>query len=165
MKANFHTQRGSLRALLVVIGLLSAALAVPAGAQSTKAGEARPPAGMIDLEGAKSVLGTANDLASGVVDLTRGDNEVIVAYRFYDADAENYETDFANELAPRIQSLYKKFPGLNGVRFQVTANDPLNEGVWKPFAEFVLDRKTVQEIHWTGFLARYLLDLVLRSKK
>jgi hypothetical protein len=122
-------------------------------------------AGPITLDEVKSVLGTANDFASGVVDVTQGNDELIIAYRYYDADLENYETDFASEMAPRIQALYKRFKTLDRLHLQVTSNTGTTPNLWQPFTEFVLDRKTVEEIHWTGFLARYLLDLVIKNKR
>jgi hypothetical protein len=143
------------------------AAAFSAACQGKKAGEATnaPGVEMVTLDGVKSVLGTANDYAPGVVDVTNGDGEVIIAYRYYDADLQNFETDFASELAPKIQAFYRKFKTVDRIRLQVTANAVSTPDLWKPFAEFSLDRKTVEEIHWTGFLARYLLDLVLQSKK
>jgi hypothetical protein len=137
------------------------------GCRGHKAPEARsaPVPGEVTLDGLKSVLGVANDYASGVLDVTYGDHKPIVAYRYYDVDLQNYETDFASEMAPRVQALYKKFGTLDHIRFQITSNSPLTQGLWQPFTEFELDRKTVEEIHWTGFLARYLLDLVIKNKK
>lgn len=148
--------------LLAILGV-----AFSAACQGKKAeGTVRAPAvEAVTLDEVKSVLGTANDYASGVVDVTSGAGEVIIAYRYYDADLQNYETDFASEMAPRIQALYKKFKTLDRLHLQVTANSDSTPNLWKPFAEFELDRKTVEEIHWTGFLARYLLDQVLQSKK
>jgi len=150
---------------IVFLAFLAAGLFV--ACQGHKAPEARnaPVSAEITLDGLKSVLGTANDYASGVVDLPRGDGEPIVAYRYYDVDLQNYETDFASEMAPRIQALYKKFGTLDRIRFQVTSNSPVTQGLWKPFTEFELDRKTVEEIHWTGLLARYLHDLVIKNKR
>jgi len=113
----------------------------------------------------KGVLGTANDYASGVLDVTQGSGELIIAYRHYDADLRNFEADFAAEMASRIQALYKKFKSLDRVRFQVTANTATAPDLWQPFTEFAVDRKTVEEIHWTGFLAKYLEDLALKNRK
>jgi hypothetical protein len=153
-----------------IAGAVALAALVVVAAAACRGGKApatsgAPLSGEITTDGVKTVLGAANDYASGVVDVTQGQGEVIVAYRYYDVDLQNYETDFAAELAPRVQALYKRFPSLDRVHFQVTANNPVTAGLWEPFTEFVLDRKTVEEIHWTGFLSRYLLDLVLKNKK
>jgi hypothetical protein len=150
---------------IVLLALLAAA--VTTSCQSKKAAEPTKVEAVepITLDDVKSVLGAANDYASGVVDFSQGIDEVIIAYRYYDADLQNYETDFASEMASRVQALYKKFRALDRIHFQVTANSPTTPNLWRPFTEFVLDRKTVEEIHWTGFLARYLLDLAIKNRK
>jgi len=143
------------------------AVAVCVSCQQKKA-EAALGASAVDsitLNEVKAVLGTANDFASGVLDVTQGNEELIIAYRYYDADLQNFETDFATEIAPRVQALYKRFKSLDRVRFQVTANTASARELWQPFTEFALDRKTVEEIRWTGFLAKYILDLVLKNKR
>jgi ABC-type Fe3+ transport system substrate-binding protein len=141
-----------------IVGLAGAGLARPVTqARGDKAAEA------VTLEAVQSVLGKANEMASGAVDISQGTDELIIAYQYYDVDMENFESDFATEMAPRIQALYKKFKTIDRVHFQVTANNPTTDE-WRPFVEFVLDRKTVEEIHWTGFLARYLLDLAVRRR-
>jgi hypothetical protein len=148
-----------------VLAVLLAALSV---ACQGKKGGASPAALAVDevtLGTVESVLGTANDFASGVIDVTQGNGELIIAYRYYDADLGNYEADFASEMAPRIQALYKKFKSLDRVHFEVTANGATTPELWQPFAEFVVDRKTIEEIHWTGFLVKYLQDLVIKTKK
>jgi len=147
--------------------LLLAALAGLAVGQGAGAGRTRPSqaAEMITLEGVRAVLGTANDYASGVRDLTKGADELVINYRYYDADLENYETDFASEIAPKIQALYKKYPSLDNIHFRVTTNSASPPPLWKPFVNFTVDRKTVEGIRWTGFLTRYLLELILRSEK
>jgi hypothetical protein len=147
--------------------LLLVAVAGLAAYQGGRPEKARPSqaAEMITLEGVKAVIGTANDYASGAIDLSKGSDGITVAYRYYDADNENYETDFVLEIAPKIQALYKRYPSLDSIHFRVTTNSVSPPPLWKPFVEFTVDRKTVEGIHWTGFLTRYLLELILRSEK
>jgi hypothetical protein len=145
--------------------ILTAALSVAFQGKMGGPSPATPPADEVTLDTVRSVLGTANDFASGVIDVTQGGGELIVAYRYYDADLENYESDLASEMAPQIQTLYKRFKALDRIRFQVMANNASAPELWEPFAEFVVDRKTVEEIRWTGFLVKYLQDLVLKNKK
>jgi len=162
-----RTKTHSLSRLLGWAALAVLAVALIAACQGKK-GQTSPSTPAVDevtLDTVKSVLGTANDYASGVIDVTQGSGELIIAYRYYDADLGNYETDFATEMAPRLQSLYKKFKTLDRIHFQVTANSATAPELWQPFAEFVVDRKTVEEIHWTGFLAKYLEELVIKNKK
>lgn len=168
IKGNFAraSRTGKLGALSLSCLLLVALAGLVVG-QGAGAGRARPSqaAEMITLEGVKAVLGTANDYASGAIDLSKGNEGITIAYRYYDADTENYETDFASEIAPKIQALYKKYSSLDTIHFRVTTNSASPPPLWKPFVNFTVDRKTVDGIRWTGFLTRYLLELILRSEK
>ncbi len=155
---------------LPVLGLALLALLAFSFPAAGRAGQTQVPKNVkavepVTLDQIKSVLGTAMDDVSGVLDVTQDEGEILVAYRYYDLDQENFETDFAQELAPKIQLLYKRFKTLDRVHLQVTANVPSVPGLWKPFTEFTIDRKTVTEIHWTGFLARYLLDQTIKNRK
>lgn len=148
-----------------LLAILAAALAVACQGKQGGTPPAKPAFDEVTLDTVKSVLGTANDFASGVIDVTQGNGELIVAYRYYDADLGNYEADFASEMAPRLQALYKRFKSIDRIHFQITANSATAPELWEPFAEFAVDRKTIEEIHWTGFLVKYLQDLVIKNKK
>ncbi|MEN6311488.1 MAG: hypothetical protein ABFD80_08125 [Acidobacteriota bacterium] len=162
-------RQSRMRGLAVLTAALLALLifSFPAAAQGRQTPPPKnvPSVEPVTLDQVRTVLGTAKDDISGALDVTTGDGETIIAYRYYDVDQENYETDFASELAPKIQLLYKRFKTLDRIRLQVTANVPSEPGLWKPFTEFTIDRKTVTEIHWTGFMARYLLDLVIKNRQ
>jgi len=161
-----RTDRSARVAVAAVLFVLAVGFSAACrGGNGPEASSSVPLSSPVTLDQLKSVLGAANDYVSGVVDVTQGTGELIIAYRYYDVDLQNYETDFASEMAPRIQALYKKFGSLDRVRFQVTSNNPVTAGLWQSFTEFSLDRKTVEEIHWTGFLARHILDLVIKNKK
>ena len=60
--------------------------------------------------------------------------------------------------------MYKKFKNLDRVRFEIVTNDPAT-AQWKPFSQFTMDRKTLEKLHWTWFVARDILDQVLRHEK
>jgi hypothetical protein len=120
----------------------------------------------VTLEDVRSVLGTPRDDSSGVSDFSEGGGgELIIAYHYYDVDEDNYETDFSSEIAPRVQHLYRRFKNLDRIRFQVITNDPSASPMWKPFSEFSMDRKTIEKLHWTWFVARDILDQVLKNKR
>jgi hypothetical protein len=138
--------------------------ALPAACRGKKADPAAGEAPMT-LDEAKAVLGAANDFASGAVDVSSGEGQVIVAYRYYDVDLQNYEADFSAEVAPKVQAFFRKFKTVDNLHLQVMANDASTPGLWKPFSEFTLDRKTVEKIQWTGMLAKYIEDEVLKTKK
>jgi hypothetical protein len=114
----------------------------------------------------RTMLGMPRDDSSGISDFSQGDNgEIIIAYQYYDVDQDNYETDFASEIAPRIQAMYKKFKNLDRVRFEIFTNNPDATPLWKPFSQFTMDRKTLEKLHWTWFVARDILDQVLKNEK
>jgi hypothetical protein len=114
----------------------------------------------------RTVLGTPRDDSSGISDFSQGDDGgIIVAYHYYDVDQDNYETDFASEIAPKLQALYKKYKNLDKVTFQIETNNPDAPPLWKPFSEFTMDRKTLEKLHWTWFVARDVLDQVLKNEK
>jgi hypothetical protein len=118
----------------------------------------------ISLDKLKPVLGEAKDDVSGVVDVTSDAAQLIIAYRYYDADLQNIDNDLVTELAPKIQKLYRDFRGLDRVVFEITANT-VTPGEWKPYISFALTRKIVDEIQWSGVLAEDFLRMVLDYKR
>src|SRR5512140_1370519 len=162
------TSRRSIPILLgfaLVLGLCGA-LATADQAQPTTKPAKTKIMEELTLPDMRAVLGTPTDDSSGVSDFSQGDSgEIIVAYHYYDVDLDNDETDFASEIAPRIQSLYKKFKNLDRVRFEIVTNNPAAPPLWKPFSQFTMDRKTLEKLHWTWFVSRDILDQVLRNKK
>jgi hypothetical protein len=117
------------------------------------------------LDALKTVLGEAKDDASGIVDVTGDAQELVLSYRYYDDDAQNYDDDMVKDLAPKIEDLYRKFKGLDRVVFQITTNNPQAPGEWKPFANFALDRKTVEKVAWSGILAQDFFQKVFELKR
>jgi len=162
------TQRLVFLLRLLGLGLVLAMVVAPTVADQTKPAATATEKAVQELtiDDMRSVLGTPRDDVSGVSDFSLGDKgEVIIAYRYYDVDEDNYETDFASEMAPRIQSLYKKFRSLDRVRFEIMTNRPADNPPWKPFSQFALDRKTLEKLHWTWFVSRDILDQILRNEK
>ena len=154
--------------ILCLIGAsLLAAMPAPARQTSGMAGPAGQNAGLaLTLESVQSVLGVPKDEISGVAEFGLGTNgEAVITYHYYDVDQDNYETDFASEIAPRMQLLYKKIKDLDRVRFKISMNDPSTPLLWKPFSEFSMDRKTLEKLHWTWFVARDIVDQVLKNEK
>jgi hypothetical protein len=128
--------------------------------------EAKPIAAekVVSLDTLKPIFGEAKEDMPGVQDVAKGEGEVIIAYRYYDADAQNIDNDMVAELAPKIQALYKNFKTLDRVAFQVTVNGAA-PGEWKPYSRFVLTRKIVDEIQWSGILAEDFLKSVLEHQR
>ena len=112
--------------MILILGLVLVAAVAVQAQQMAQPGKTKV-LDELTLPDLRSVLGTPMDDASGVSDFSRGENgEIVLAYHYYDVDRDNYETDFASEIAPRIQTLYKKFKNLDRVRFEIVTNDPAN---------------------------------------
>ncbi len=117
------------------------------------------------LDALKPILGEAREDNSGILDVTGDAIELIVSYRYYDNDMQNYDDDMVKELGPKIEALYAKFKKLDRVVFQVTTNNPLAPGEWKPFANFALNRKMVDELDWSGILTGDFFKNVIDLKR
>ena len=151
---------GTAGLILVVFGALAAC--------KGKEGEALKPVeeqAVYTLDVLKPVLGEAREDNSGVLDVTGGANELIISYRYFDADKLNYDDDMAKELGPKIEALYAKFNKLDRAVFQVTANDPLVPGKWKPYVNFALTRKSVEELDWSSILTVDFFKNVIELKR
>jgi hypothetical protein len=147
--------------------VLSLTVAAFLGACKGKAvEEAKPvaPAEVVSLETLKPILGEAKEDTSGVLDVTTGNGEVIISYRYYDADKQNIDNDMVTELAPKIQTLYKNLKMIDRAVFQVSVNSE-TPGEWKPYSNFALTRKIVGEIQWSGILAEDFIKNVLDHKR
>jgi len=146
--------------------LAAALLAGPPAAPGQAKPEKEKVIQELNLPEMRSVLGTPRDDSSGVSDFSLGGKgEVLVAYHYYDVDQDNYETDFASEIGPKIQMLYRKFKNLDVVRFEIETNNPAPPPLWKPFSMFSMDRKTLEKLHWTWFVTRDILEQVLDNEK
>jgi len=106
----------------------------------------------INLETLKPILGEAREDNSGLIDVTGDSQETIIAYRYYDADRQNYDDGLVQDLAPKIEKLYQTFKTLDRVIFQVSVNDPQVTGQWKPYVSFTVNRELVKKIEWTNIL-------------
>jgi hypothetical protein len=117
------------------------------------------------LDTLRPVLGQARDTASGILDVTGDARELIISYRYYDEDLKNYDDDMVLDLAPKIEAMYKKFKGIDRVIFQVTTNNPLSPGEWKPYVNFSLNRKIVEKVAWSGILTEDFFKNVIELKR
>jgi len=122
------------------------------------------PAEIVSLETLKPVLGEAKDDMSGVQDVTQSEGEVVLNYRYFDADLQNIDNDMVTELAPKIQALYKNFKTLDRVVFRISINSA-TPGEWKLYSGFALTRKIVGEIQWSGILAEDFLRAALEHQR
>jgi hypothetical protein len=125
---------------------------------------AAPPAEELTLETLSSVLGKAEAENSGLFELTRGENEWIVTYHFYEARTKGMEERFGPDLAPKIQALYKKFKTIDRVMFKVDVFARRDAVEWRPYCSFVTTRKLIDETNWTNLLLKDFFKVVLELK-
>ena len=155
-------------AKLIGIAVLALMIAGSLAACKGKKSEALKPVDEQDvytLDALKPVLGEAREDNSGVLDVTGDANELIISYRYYDADQQNYDDDMVKELGPKIEELYVKFKKLDRVVFQLTTNNPLSPGEWKPYVNFALNRKMVDELDWSGILSGDFFKSVIELQR
>jgi hypothetical protein len=160
--------KGSSSVKLMGIGFLAfLMIGFLASCKGSKTEESRPVAEqeVYTLDVLKPVLGEAKDDISGILDVTGNAQELIISYRYYDVDLKNYDDDMVRELAPKIEALYKRFKALDRVAFHVITNNPLVPGVWKPFVDFALNRKTIEQLAWSGILTQDFFKLVIELKR
>jgi hypothetical protein len=158
---------GFRRSRLLASILLSLTMVVFLGACKGKAvEEAKPlvPAEVVSLDTLKPIFGEAMDDMSGVQDVSVDPEEVVISYRYFDADLQDIDNDLVTELAPKIQALYKDFKTVDKVIFQVSVNTEA-PGEYKPYSSFALTRKIVDEIEWSGLLAEDFFRTVLDHKR
>jgi hypothetical protein len=145
---------------LMIVGFLAAC-------KEKKSDELKPVAEQEEftLDVLKPVLGEAREDASGILDVTGTANELIISYRYFDVDLKNYDDDMVRELGPKIEALYAKFKTLDRVVFQLTTNNPLVPGEWKPYVNFAVNRKMVDELEWSGILTADFFKNVIELKR
>ena len=145
---------------LMIVGSLAAC-------KGKKSDELKPVAEqeMFTVDALKPVLGEAREDVSGVLDVAGDANERIISYRYYDNDMQNYDDDMVRELGPKIEALYGKFKTLDRVAFQLTTNNPQVPGEWKPYVNFALNRKMVDELEWSGILTGDFFKNVIELKR
>ncbi|HRD01900.1 MAG TPA: hypothetical protein PLP57_04565 [Candidatus Saccharicenans sp.] len=118
----------------------------------------------INRETLKPILGEAIENSSGLVDVTGDIEEIIISYRYYDADGENYDEGLVQDLASKIEKLYKTFKKLDRVVFQVSVNDPATSEQWKPYVTFTINREVVEKIEWSNILAEDFFKNVIDTR-
>lgn len=76
--------------------------------EETKAEKVEVELAEITLDAVKPIMGEAKDDISGIVDLAKGENELIMSYRFYTTDTADLDSRIGLDLAPKLKALYKQ---------------------------------------------------------
>jgi len=106
----------------------------------------------ITLDTIKPIMGEAKDDMSGVIDLTKGENELIMAYRFYTTDTADLDSRIGLDLAPKLKTLYRQFKLLDRIFIGLNIPRAGAPGEWKPYVSFVVTRKIMNETDWAAVL-------------
>jgi hypothetical protein len=117
------------------------------------------PAKGITLETFAAVLGNAEAQNSGITELEKTDQGLVVNYHLYLAVPQDFDQLIGKELAPKIEKLYKTFEGIDNVTFDVATPDPAGTGEWRPYCSFDMTRKIYSQLNWTNLLAADLFKV------
>ncbi len=154
MKMNKHT--------LCLYGALAVAALAAVLAPACKSKE---PAAEINLDSVINVMGKASGSTSGVSELAQQGDTYVINYHLFIADMKDFDVVVGQDLAPKIDKLYKAFPQLDKATFTVETGDPSNPANLKPYCDFDLTRKIYEQLNWTNLLARDLFKVCKVSYK
>jgi len=118
----------------------------------------------LNTEALSAVLGKAEAENSGVFDVAKGENELVVTYHFYEARKRGLEDRLGPDMAPKIQALYRKFKTIDRVVFKVDLFERRDVIEWRPYCSFATTRKLIDETDWTSLLLKEFFKVVLELK-
>lgn len=113
----------------------------------------------ITLQTFAEVLGKAQAETSGIADLQKTDQGLVVTYHLYLPQPQDFDALIGDDLAPKVEQLYKTFPSIDKVKFAVETPDPAETGRWLPYCAFNMTRKIYNQLNWTNLLARDLFKV------
>jgi hypothetical protein len=145
--------------LSVSILFLAFLTAVCLPACKEKQGTPAPPAEEITLQSFAAVLGTAEAQNSGIAELKKTDQGLMVSYHLYLADPQDFDQLIGKDLAPKIDKLYTTFKTIDSVTFDVATPDPAGTGEWRQYCSFDMTRKIYNQLNWTNLLAADLFKV------
>ena len=116
------------------------------------------------LEALYGILGKGEAENSGIVDLAKGENELIVTYHFYEARKKGLEDRIGPDMAPKIQALYRKYQSIDRVVFKVDVFERRDVIEWRNYCSFATTRRLIDETNWTSLLLKDFFKVVLELK-
>lgn len=124
-------------------------------------GKESPPAQAeeITLQSFATVLGNAGADESGIAALDKTDEGLVVTYHLYLPEAQDFDVLIGQDLAPKIEKLYKTFNSIDQVTFDVRTPDLAGTGEYRQYCAFDMTRKTFNELDWTNLLAADLFKV------
>ncbi len=113
----------------------------------------------ITLQSFETVLGKPEAEYSGIAALDKTDQGLVVKYHLYLPEAQDFDMLIGQDLAPKIEKLYKTFKTIDFVTFDVRTPDLAGTGEYRQYCSFDMTRKTFNELDWTNLLARDLFKV------
>lgn len=113
----------------------------------------------ITLQTFAAVLGKAEAQTSGIADLEKTDQGLVVSYHLYLPQLEDFDEIIGKEFAPKVELLYKTFTNIDKVKFDVETPDEARTGKWEPYCSFRMTRKIYNQLNWSNLLAKDLFKV------
>jgi hypothetical protein len=113
----------------------------------------------ITLQTFAEVLGKAEAQTSGIAELEKTGEDLVVKYYLYLPEPQDFDELIGKDLAPKIEQLYKTFKTLNKVKFDVETPDLAETGKWRPYCSFYMTRRIYNQLNWTNLLSRDLFKV------
>jgi hypothetical protein len=113
----------------------------------------------ITLQTLATVLGKADTQTSGIADLEKTDQDLVVTYHLYLSQPQDFDELIGNDLAPKVEQLYKTFTTIDKVKFAVETPDLAETGRWRPYCSFHMTRKIYNQLNWSNLLAHDLFKV------
>ncbi len=117
------------------------------------------PAEEISLQTFAAILGNAEPQTSGIAELEKTDQGLVVSYHLYLPEAQDFDELIGKDLAPKIEQLYKTFKTIDNVTFDVETPDVSGSGAWRSYCSFDMTRKVYNQLNWTNLLAADLFKV------
>ncbi len=118
-----------------------------------------PQAERITLETFAAVLGQAEAQTSGITELQKTDQGLVVTYHLYLSQPQDFDALIGSDLAPKVEQLYKTFTSIDKVKFAVETPDLAETGRWQPYCSFQMTRKIYNQLNWSNLLAHDLFKV------
>lgn len=112
-------------------------------------------------EKAKAIFGSANNNSPGMVHFLLSDEEILIHYHVL-PDKEIYVNEvIGNELTQKIRAYYKNIQTADKITFLILLpyQDALGKRGWKPYLYFTTTRKLFDQIDWSRFQDKELLEI------
>jgi hypothetical protein len=138
---------------LIALAGLALVLATACKAKAPASTEA------ITLDEVAAVMGRASGSTSGVSELNKSDDSYTIDYYLLVDDMSNFDAEVGSDLVPKIEKLYKTFPSLDKVTFNIETDAQYNPAGAKTYCSFDMTRRIYNQLNWTNVLAKDLFKV------